>query len=121
LGRLVEVFRRAWERSDLIITTGGLGPTEDDLTREAIAELLGEKTAIDPEQEEVLRDRYRQRNTVMPERNIKQAWLIPSAKAIRNPRGSAPGWWVEKDGHIIIAMPGPPAEMNRMWDEEVAP
>jgi nicotinamide-nucleotide amidase len=57
----------------------------------------------------------------MPERNIKQAWLIPSARAIANPRGTAPGWWVEKDGKIIVSMPGPPAEMNRMWDEEVAP
>jgi nicotinamide-nucleotide amidase len=120
-GRLVEVFRRAWERSDLIITTGGLGPTEDDLTRESIAELVGEQTAIDPEQEEGLRARYRQRNAVMPERNIKQAWLVPSARAIPNPRGSAPGWWVEKDGKRLISMPGPPAEMTRMWDEEVAP
>ncbi len=121
LGRLVQVMRTAWERSDLIITTGGLGPTEDDLTRESIAELTGEQVAVDPDQEELLRARYRQRNTVMPERNIKQAWLIPSAKAIPNPRGSAPGWWVEKDGKIIVSMPGPPAEMNRMWDEEVAP
>ena len=121
LGRLVEVLQRAWERSDLIVTTGGLGPTEDDLTREAIAELMGEQTAVDPEQEELLRGRYRQRNAPMPERNIKQAWLIPSARAILNPRGSAPGWWVEKDGKIIVSMPGPPAEMNRMWDEEVAP
>ncbi len=121
LGRLVQVMRTAWERSDLIVTTGGLGPTEDDLTREAVAELMGEQTAVDPELEEALRARYRNRNAVMPERNIKQAWLIPSAKAIANPRGTAPGWWVEKDGKIIVSMPGPPAEMNRMWDEEVAP
>ena len=121
LGRLVEVFQHAWERSDLIITTGGLGPTEDDLTREAVAALMGEETAVDPALEEGLRSRYRARNAVMPERNIKQAWLIPSAKAIANPRGTAPGWWVEKDGRIIISMPGPPAEMTRMWDEEVAP
>src|SRR5690606_6701825 len=121
LGRIVGVFERAWERSDLIITTGGLGPTEDDLTREAIAELMGETVAVDPELEAALRDRYRQRNAVMPERNIKQAWLIPSARAIPNPRGTAPGWWVEKDGKIIVSMPGPPAEMTRMWEEEVAP
>src|SRR5512134_710256 len=57
----------------------------------------------------------------MPERNLKQAWLIPSAHAIPNPRGTAPGWWAERDGKIVIAMPGPPAEMNRMWEEEVAP
>jgi competence/damage-inducible protein CinA-like protein len=121
LGRIVEVFRLAWSRSDLIITTGGLGPTEDDLTREGIAALMGEQTAIDPELEEALRSRYRTRGTAMPERNIKQAWLIPSARAIPNPRGTAPGWWVEKDGKIVVSMPGPPAEMTRMWDEEVAP
>ena len=57
----------------------------------------------------------------MPERNVKQAWLIPSARAIPNPRGTAPGWWVERDGKIIISMPGPPAEMSRMWENEVAP
>ena len=57
----------------------------------------------------------------MPERNLKQAWLIPSARAIPNPRGTAPGWWVERDGKVMVAMPGPPAEMSRMWDEEVAP
>ena len=57
----------------------------------------------------------------MPERNVKQATLIPSGRAIPNPRGTAPGWWVERDGHIIVAMPGPPSEMQRMWEEEVAP
>lgn len=121
LGRLTQVMRMVSERSDLIITTGGLGPTEDDLTREAIAAVLGETVAVDPGLEAELRGRYVARGAVMPERNIKQAWLIPSARAIPNPRGTAPGWWVEKDGKIIIAMPGPPAEMNRMWEEEVAP
>jgi nicotinamide-nucleotide amidase len=57
----------------------------------------------------------------MPERNVKQCWVIPSARAIPNPRGTAPGWWVERDGKIIVAMPGPPTEMTRMWEEEVAP
>jgi nicotinamide-nucleotide amidase len=57
----------------------------------------------------------------MPERNLKQAWLTPSTRSIPNPRGTAPGWWSEKDGRIIIAMPGPPAEMSRMWDKEVTP
>jgi nicotinamide-nucleotide amidase len=104
-----------------VITTGGLGPTEDDLTREAIAEVMGEETHVDPDLEIWLRGIYQRRGTIMPERNIKQTWLIPSARAISNPRGTAPGWWVERDGKIIIAMPGPPAEMNRMWEEEVAP
>jgi competence/damage-inducible protein CinA-like protein len=122
LGRLVEVMARARESSDLVITTGGLGPTEDDLTREAIAAVMGEQTHIDPALEEWLRALFARRGQgTMPERNLKQAWLIPSARAIPNPRGTAPGWWVERDGKVIIAMPGPPGEMNRMWDEEVAP
>jgi nicotinamide-nucleotide amidase len=57
----------------------------------------------------------------MPERNLKQAMLIPSARAIPNPRGTAPGWWVERDGHAIVVMPGPPQEMTRMWEHEVVP
>ena len=121
LGRLAEVIGRARERADIVITTGGLGPTEDDLTREAIAAVHGEETAVDPELEVWLRDLYKRRGNVMPVRNIKQTWLIPSARAIPNPRGTAPGWWVERDGKIVIAMPGPPSEMNRMWEEEVAP
>jgi len=121
LGRLAEVIGRARERADLVITTGGLGPTEDDLTREAIAMVHGEETRVDPELETWLRDLYKRRGNIMPERNIKQTWLIPSARAINNPRGTAPGWWVERDGKIVIAMPGPPSEMNRMWEEEVSP
>jgi nicotinamide-nucleotide amidase len=121
LGRLVEVIQLARERADIVITTGGLGPTEDDLTREAIAVVHGEQTAVDADLETWLRGLYQRRGVVMPERNIKQTWLIPSARAIANPRGTAPGWWVERDGKVVIAMPGPPSEMTRMWEEEVAP
>jgi nicotinamide-nucleotide amidase len=119
LGRIVEVMGRAVANNDIVITTGGLGPTEDDLTREAIAQVMGEEVHLDPDLEAALRARFAGRH--MPERNLKQAWLIPSARGIPNPRGSAPGWWVERDGKIIVSMPGPPAEMTRMWEEEVAP
>jgi len=118
-GRIVETFRRGWERSEVIITTGGLGPTEDDLTRESIAELLGEKLTVDPDAEAVLKERFRGRT--MPARNLKQAMLVPSATAIPNPRGTAPGWWVEKNGKVIASMPGVPPEMFLMWEEQVAP
>jgi nicotinamide-nucleotide amidase len=121
LERIVETLQRAWQRSDLIIMTGGLGPTEDDLTREAISTLLGETMQIDPEQEATLRARFAHANMSMLERNMKQATLIPSAQGLENPVGSAPGWWVEKDNHIIVAMPGVPREMFRMWQEEVVP
>ena len=121
LGRIVETLRRAWERSDLIIMTGGLGPTEDDLARESISTLLGETMQVDPALEAELRGMFAGRGAQMPERNIKQATLIPSAQALPNPRGTAPGWWVEKDGRIIVAMPGVPKEMYRMWEQEAIP
>ena len=120
-GRIVETLKRAWERSDLIIMTGGLGPTEDDLARESISALLGETMQVDPKLEAELRGMFAARNARMPERNVKQATLIPSAEALPNPRGTAPGWWVEKDKHIIVAMPGVPREMYRMWEQEAIP
>jgi nicotinamide-nucleotide amidase len=120
-GRIVETLRRAWERSDMVIITGGLGPTEDDLARESISAMLGETMQVDPELEAELRAMFAARSSVMPERNIKQATLIPSSRVLRNPRGTAPGWWVEKDGHIIVAMPGVPREMYYMWENEVIP
>ncbi len=119
--RVVETFRRAWDRSDLIIATGGLGPTEDDLTREAIAEFLDEPLTLDPTLEEALRERSRRRGTQFLERTVKQAGLIPSAKALPNARGSAPGWWVERDGRIIVCMPGVRTEMFLMWEEQAEP
>lgn len=121
LGRIVETIDRAWHRSDLVITTGGLGPTDDDLTREAIARVLGEDVVVDPGLERRVRAWFEGRGYPMPESNIKQAWLIPSARPIENPRGTAPGWWVERDGRIIVSMPGVPAEMERMWLREVQP
>ncbi|HET8910660.1 MAG TPA: CinA family nicotinamide mononucleotide deamidase-related protein, partial [Ktedonobacteraceae bacterium] len=121
LGRIVETLQRAWNRSDLIVMTGGVGPTEDDLTREGISTLLGETMTIDPKLEADLRGMFATRHSVMPERNLKQASLIPSARPLPNPLGTAPGWFVQKDGHIIVAMPGVPREMFRMWEEEAIP
>lgn len=121
MDRINATFRRAWERSDVIITTGGLGPTDDDMTREGICALLDEQPFVDPDLEDHLRSFFASRGYPMPESNIKQAWLIPSARALPNPRGTAPGWWVERDGRIIISMPGVPTEMERMWGSEVMP
>ena len=119
--RLVEVLKRAWQRSELILTSGGLGPTEDDLTREAIAEVLGEKLEIVPALEKELRERFAQWGLQMPLSNLKQVTAIPSAQPIRNARGSAPGWWVEREGRILVALPGPPAELEEMWRKDVQP
>ncbi|TET86656.1 MAG: competence/damage-inducible protein A, partial [Dehalococcoidia bacterium] len=121
LERLSQAFSRAWEDCDIVLATGGLGPTEDDLTREAIAQILREELSISPALEEELRAIFSRMGRAMPPHNIKQAKLIPSAQAIPNPRGTAPGWWIEKRGKIIVAMPGPPGEMQRMWEKEVMP
>src|SRR5438132_2153083 len=121
LGRATDAFRLALSRTDLVVATGGLGPTEDDLTREAIAAALDETPTIDPALEAELRDWFAGRGLAMPERNRKQAWLIPSAQALPNPNGTAPGWDVRRDGKRIVAMPGVPREMTPMWEERVEP
>ncbi len=119
--RLVEVLKRAWQRSELILTTGGLGPTEDDMTRQVIAEMLGEKLVIEPSLESGLRARFAQWGTEMPISNLRQATIIPSAKSIPNTQGTAPGWWVERDGRMLVAMPGPHRELQEIWQKEVQP
>ncbi len=121
LQRVVEVLDRGLTRSDAVLVTGGLGPTEDDLTREAIAALMGETVVVDPGLEKQLRQMFARRGRPMPARNVKQATLIPSARALPNPIGTAPGWLVQRGGHMIAAMPGVPAEMRLMWSEQVRP
>ena len=107
---------------DLVVTTGGLGPTPDDLTREAIAAVVGEKPRVDPELEQWLRHLFERRGMEFPEANVKQAWLIASSTAIPNDRGTAPGWWVDRpDGRVVVALPGPPSEMRPMWQGWVLP
>jgi nicotinamide-nucleotide amidase len=109
-------------RADLVLSTGGLGPTPDDLTREAIAAAIGEQPAVDPELERWLRDLWARRGIPFPEMNVKQAWLLPSAVALPNPNGTAPGWWVDReDGGLFVALPGPPREMRPMWSDQVLP
>jgi nicotinamide-nucleotide amidase len=119
--RYSAVLRQAWTRSDLVFTTGGLGPTQGDITREVIAGLLGEKMAVIPELKTELTGFFARRGIEMPENNFKQATLIPSAAALPNNCGTAPGWWVEKGGRTIVALPGPPIELQDMWRHEVLP
>jgi nicotinamide-nucleotide amidase len=119
--RLIETLNHAWQRSDIIITTGGLGPTEDDVTREAIADFFQEPISIDEDMVKQFRELFGRFNMDMPESNRKQASVIPSCEVIPNPMGTAPGWWVERDTHVIIAMPGPPSEMQQMWGSVIAP
>ena len=119
LPMLTEAFRRGMERSDIIFTTGGLGPTQDDLTREAVAAALGEAPVVQEAELENLRQWFRNRGQDMPAHNVKQAHLIPSASFITNRNGTAPGWWAEKGGRHIVCMPGPPGENRAMWADEI--
>ncbi len=119
--RIATVIRRALEDADAVICTGGIGPTEDDLTREAISEVVGETPTVDPELLQTLQAFFAGRGIEMPARNRKQAWLIPSSEALANPIGTAPGWFVRHHGKVIVAMPGVPREMFRMWREQALP
>ena len=119
LPMLTEAFRRGMERSDIIFTTGGLGPTQDDLTREAVAAALGEAPVVQEAELENLRQWFRNRGQDMPAHNVKQAHLVPSASFITNRNGTAPGWWAEKGGKHIVCMPGPPGENRAMWADEI--
>ena len=118
---LSQAFSQAFNRCDLIITTGGLGPTADDLTRDAIALSLDEKLFLDPALETDLKTIFVRAGREMPPHNIQQAMRIPSATSLPNPKGTAPGWWVEKNGKVIVVMPGPPREMKPMWQNEALP
>ena len=112
----------ALAEADLVVTTGGLGPTPDDLTREAIAAVVGERPEVDPGLESWLREIFERRGIPFPVVNRKQAWLIPSATAIPNAGGTAPGWWVDRpDGRVLVALPGPPHEMRPLWHQWVLP
>jgi nicotinamide-nucleotide amidase len=121
LAVVTAAVREALARVDLVITSGGLGPTPDDLTREAIAAALDEQPEVDRELEAWLRDLWAQRDLPFSNVNLKQAWLIPSASAMANPNGTAPGWWVEKDGKTVVALPGPPRELKPMWRDHALP
>jgi len=125
LMRIVEALEVGLARSDLIVTSGGLGPTDDDLTREAIAELVGETPHVDAELEGALRAFFERLGRTMPERNVKQAWTIPSCTPLDNPNGTAPGWFVrfsyQESPRIIAALPGPPRELHPMLEEQLLP
>ena len=122
LSSVVEMLREAMGGADLVVTTGGLGPTPDDLTREAIAAVFGERPSVDPELERWLRHLFERRGIAYSETNAKQAWQIPSSTPVPNDRGTAPGWWVERPaGPVVVALPGPPGEMHPMWEGWVLP
>jgi nicotinamide-nucleotide amidase len=122
LDAVADVITSALGRADLVISTGGLGPTPDDLTREAIAKATGRTPAVDPELAVWLRGLFERRSLPFIEANLKQAWLVDGATTLPNPNGTAPGWWLDlPDGRVVVALPGPPREMQPMWRDHVLP
>jgi nicotinamide-nucleotide amidase len=117
--RLEEAIKDAVKRSKVVITTGGLGPTEDDITRKVAARALGRRLFLDEDVLQVIRDRFQSFGRTMPERNSRQAMVIDGAEVLPNPNGSAPGLFIEHQGTSIALLPGPPRELQPMFQDHV--
>jgi nicotinamide-nucleotide amidase len=120
-GRMKEVIGRALERADIVITSGGLGPTQDDLTREIVAEVSGRKLIFDPNMFEQVEEHFRRRGRSMTPNNRRQAYMPEGAIPVRNPNGTAPCFIVENSRAIIFSLPGVPVEMKWLFEHEVEP
>jgi nicotinamide-nucleotide amidase len=118
---IVEQFRESWARADVVITTGGLGPTCDDRTREAVAAVLGQTLVFEPEIVKAIEARFARSGRVMTENNLKQAYRFERGEVLPNANGTAPGLWVEQDGKVLVMLPGPPNELQPMFAEQVVP
>jgi nicotinamide-nucleotide amidase len=114
-------FRESWAQADVVITTGGLGPTCDDRTREVLAQTLGQKLIFDPALEQAISERFARINRKMTPNNLKQAYRFERAEVLPNANGTAPGLWVEQEGKVLIMLPGPPNELQPMFTEQVLP
>ncbi|MBX3288588.1 MAG: competence/damage-inducible protein A [Acidobacteria bacterium] len=119
--RLLETIKDALKRSDVVITTGGLGPTEDDLTRQVSAKAVGRELVFHKDLEDDMRERFRRMGREMPEINRRQAYIIEGADALPNANGSAPGLIFEENGKFLIVLPGPPRELKPMFTDLVLP
>ena len=117
--RLEEVIKDAVKRSRVVVTTGGLGPTEDDVTRKVVARALGKRLSLDEKVLEEIRERFKGYGMKMPERNSRQAMVIAGAEVLPNPNGSAPGLFMNHEACVIALLPGPPREMKPMFETQV--
>jgi nicotinamide-nucleotide amidase len=118
--RLEEAVKDAVRRSKVVITTGGLGPTEDDITRKITARALGRRLLLDETVLAEIRERFRNFGVAMPERNSRQAMVIEEAEVLPNPNGTAPGMFIDHQGTAIVLLPGPPREMRPMFENHVS-
>jgi nicotinamide-nucleotide amidase len=121
VGRLAEALTGALARSEITILTGGLGPTEDDVTRQAVAEALGRGLIYHPEIYEGIERRFQRLGRKMAEINRRQAYVIEGAEILANPNGTAPGLWLEDAGRVVALLPGPPRELEPMFMAECVP
>lgn len=121
LERLRDAVRQALARAEILIVSGGLGPTEDDLTREAVAHALDRKLIFDQEISDALEQRFARLNRKMAEVNKRQAFVIDGATILPNDRGTAPGQWVEESGAVVMLLPGPPHELKAMFERQCMP
>src|SRR5216684_2108986 len=120
VGELARVIDGALAWADLIVITGGLGPTEDDITRDAVASVLGTPLDVDESIVDRIRDRFARRGMTMPEINRRQAMVPRGATVLPNPNGTAPGLWMERGETAIALLPGPPREMKPMLEAVIA-
>ena len=121
LNRMTEVLRLALERADVVITGGGIGPTQDDLTREAVADVFDVNVVTDPDSLTELHERFQNRGFILTKNNERQAQIPDGATVIRNPNGTAPAFMVESDKGTIISLPGVPFEMKWLITNEIIP
>jgi len=119
--RLRKCLNIALERSDVVIMTGGLGPTKDDLTKETVADVLGLKLVLHEDILDTMKAYFKKMNRKMTDNNIKQAYLPENCIVVKNSNGTAPGCIIEKDEKVVIMLPGPPSEMKPMFEETVIP
>ena len=121
LNRMVDILDQALDRSDVVITGGGIGPTQDDLTREAIAKVTGREVVTDAESLEDLRERFQKRGFILTKNNERQAEIPSGAIVVKNPNGTAPAFIVETERGVTISLPGVPFEMKWLVENEVIP
>jgi nicotinamide-nucleotide amidase len=118
---IAEQFRESWARADVVITTGGLGPTCDDRTRDVIAAILGERLVMSDAVRHAIEERFARLGRKMTSNNLKQAYVFEHGEVLPNANGTAPGLWVEHGGKLLVMLPGPPNELQPMFIEQVVP
>jgi nicotinamide-nucleotide amidase len=119
--QIASQFGESWARNDVVITTGGLGPTCDDRTREVVAAVLGQELVFDESIRQAIEARFAKLGRKMTDNNLKQAYRFSRGEVLGNANGTAPGLWVEQDGKVLVMLPGPPNELQPILVEQVLP